>query len=118
MKLNRRNLRCDGGATALLALLIRGFSRRSSKRSTLAITRAKRWPRRSSSLASARSMNCNSASAMTRFLSIGHLERRLDAAVLAQRQFLCEESVNGLDGGDLAALDAAHGDMEDFRSLS
>ena len=40
MKLNPRNLRCDGGATALLALLIRSFSRRSRKRSTLAITRS------------------------------------------------------------------------------
>src|SRR5271157_4672362 len=40
VKLNPRNLRCDGGATALLALLIRSFSRRSRKRSTLAISRS------------------------------------------------------------------------------
>ena len=45
---------------------------------------------------------------------LGHLKRHFDAAVLAQRQFLGEQGVNGLDGGDLAALDAAHGDIEDF----
>lgn len=63
-------------------------------------------------------MNCNSASAIRRFLSFGHLERRLDSAVLAQRQLLCEEGVNGLDGGDIAALDAVHGEMENSRSLA
>ena len=61
-------------------------------------------------------MNCNSASAIRRFLLFGHLERRLDPAVLAQRQLLCEEGVNGLDGGDIAALDAAQGEMENPRS--
>jgi len=44
VKLNPRNLRCDGGATALLALLILSFSRLSRNRSTLAITRSPaRW---------------------------------------------------------------------------
>ena len=40
VKLNPRNLRCDRGATALLALLTLSFSRRSRKHSTLAITRS------------------------------------------------------------------------------
>ena len=44
----------------------------------------------------------------------GHLERHFDAAVLAQGQLLGEQGVDGLDGADLAALDAAHDDVEDF----
>jgi hypothetical protein len=45
VKPNPSNLRCDGGATALLALLILSFSRFSRNRSTLSITRSPaRWP--------------------------------------------------------------------------
>ena len=43
-----------------------------------------------------------------------HLERDLDAAVLAQRQLLGQQRVDGLERGDLAVLEPAHGDVEDL----
>ena len=43
-----------------------------------------------------------------------HHQRDLDAAVLAQRELLDEQRVDGLDGGHLAAFEAAHGDVEDL----
>ena len=45
----------------------------------------------------------------------GHLDRHPDAAVLARGQLFGEQGVDGLDGADLAALDAAQGDVEDFQ---
>ena len=41
----------------------------------------------------------------------GHLDRHPDAAVLARGQLFGEQGVDGLDGADLAALDAAQGDV-------
>ena len=41
-------------------------------------------------------------------------ERHLDAAVLAQRQFLGEQASMASRAVDLAALDAAQRDVEDF----
>ena len=43
-----------------------------------------------------------------------HLNRHFDAAVLADGELFGQQSVDGLDGADLAALDAAQGDVEDF----
>ena len=45
----------------------------------------------------------------------GHLNRHSDAAVLARGQLFGEQRVDGLDGADLAALDAAQSDVEDFQ---
>ena len=44
----------------------------------------------------------------------GHEKSHLDAAVLAQGEFLGEQNIDGVEGGHLAALNAAHGDIEDF----
>jgi hypothetical protein len=45
----------------------------------------------------------------------GHLDRHPDAAILARGQLFGEQGVDGLDRADLAALDAAQGDVEDFQ---
>ena len=45
----------------------------------------------------------------------GHLDRHPDAAVLARGQLFGEQCVDGLDRADLATLDAAQGDVEDFQ---
>ena len=44
----------------------------------------------------------------------GHLDCHPDAAVLACGQLFSEQGVDGVDGADLAAFDAAQGDVEDF----
>ena len=43
-----------------------------------------------------------------------HQQRDLDAAVLTQRELLGEQYVDGLDGGYLAAFEAAHDNNEDL----
>ena len=42
----------------------------------------------------------------------GHHQRRLDPAVLAQREFLGEQAVDRLERGDLAPLELAHDGIE------
>ncbi len=46
---------------------------------------------------------------------LGHLNRHLDAPILAHRQFLDEQRVYGFESADLAPLDAAYGHVEDFQ---
>src|SRR5271169_390775 len=83
--------------------------------------------------ASARSMNCSPASARMRFLSSEGWKAKskparvliadslaiwtayFDAAVLPDGELFGQQSVDGLDGADLAALDAAQGNVEDFQ---
>ena len=43
-----------------------------------------------------------------------HHQSDLDAAVLTQRELLGEQYVDGLDGGYLAAFEAAHDNIEDL----
>ena len=45
-------------------------------------------------------------------VSRASMQRRLDAAVLAQGQLLDEELIEGFDAVDLALLDAAEGGVE------
>ena len=83
--------------------------------------------------ASARSMNCSPASARMRFLSSEGWKAKskpasvliaeslaIWTAILTRRfsrdgQLFGQQGVDGLDGADLAALDAAQGDVEDFQ---
>src|SRR5262249_41125580 len=46
----------------------------------------------------------------------GHPQRHLHAAVLAQRQFLGEQSVDDLQRTGFAALELAHGLVQDLQS--
>ena len=45
----------------------------------------------------------------------GHLDRHPDATGLARGKLFGEQGVDGLDGADFAALNAAQGDVEDLQ---